>query len=76
MTDDADARLAGARTHKIRAIASSLAVQATFALRDVIQAATWATPTVFASYYLREISGLEGRLHTVGPCIAAGSEIR
>ena len=58
--------------HELRALATSLAVQATFALEDIVQAATWSTPAIFTSYYLRDVSGLQGQLHVIGPCIAAG----
>ena len=71
-----DLALSQASTHEIRAISTSLAQQATFALEDVISAASWATPSVFASYYLRDVSGLEGGLNVIGPIIAAGQRIQ
>jgi hypothetical protein len=71
-TDD-DCRLAGARVHEIRAIAASMVHQATFALNDVMAAATWATPSVFISHYLRDMtSQLEG-LNSIGPVVSAGA---
>lgn len=45
-------------THEVRALATSLAVQATVGLSDVAAAATWANPTVFTDYYLRHVSGI------------------
>jgi len=45
-------RRSGILPLEIHALASSLAVQSTFALTDVLGAAQWATPLVFASFYL------------------------
>ena len=72
---DQDLALVQASTHEIRALSTSLAQQATFALEDIISAASWATPSVFASYYLRDVSGVEGGLNVIGPIIAAGQRI-
>ena len=74
--NEEDAALASTSVHELRALAASLAVQATFAIEDVVKAATWSTPSIFASYYLRDVSGLQGRLHVIGPCIAAGKILR
>lgn len=67
--------LAQARPHEVRAVASSLALQATFALSDILDAAQWATPSVFAEYYLRDVSMFDGKLHTLGPLIVANQRI-
>ena len=71
-----DASLMATSVHELRALAASLAVQATFALEDIVKAATWSTPAIFTSHYLRDVSGLQGRLHVIGPCIAAGKILR
>ncbi len=71
--NEQEAELASTSVHEVRALAASLAVQATFALSDVLKAATWATPTTFASYYLRDMSGVQGKLHVLAPCVVAGS---
>lgn len=71
-----DARIVGARVHELRAIASSLAVQATFKMEDVLNAASWKSSTTFTSFYLRDVSGLQGQLQVIGPCVAAASLIR
>ncbi len=63
--------LTSTRVHEIRAIAASLALQSTFALSDVLSAAQWSTPSVFASYYLRDVSAFDGRTHSLGPVIIA-----
>ena len=72
---DQDLALSQVSTHEVRAISTSLAQQATFALEDIVAAASWATPSVFAAYYLRDVSGLEEGLHVIGPIIAAGQRI-
>ena len=72
---DEDARLASTSVHEIRALASSVAVQSTFALADVLRAAAWATPSTFASHYLREVSGLCDGTHVLSPCVVAGSTV-
>ncbi len=70
-----DARLASTSVHEIRALAASIALQSTFALSDVLRAAAWATPCVFAAYYLRDVSGLRDGLHVLSPCVVAGSTV-
>jgi len=67
-----DITLSSDNTHEIRALAASLAVQSTYAITDVLSAATWATPSTFASFYLRDVSGVQGQLHVTGPCVIAG----
>lgn len=64
--------LASVSVHEVRAIASSLAVQSTFALEDVLGAAQWATPSVFASFYLRDVSSFDGHLFSLGSLVVAG----
>ncbi len=67
----ADLLISSVNTHEIRAIASSLALQATHSLDHVMATAKWAQHSTFTSYYLREVSGIQGQLHTIGPCIVA-----
>ena len=62
-------------THEIRALAASLALQANFSLANVLGAATWANPTTFTEFYLRDVSGLQGRLHVIAPCVVAGTTL-
>ncbi len=71
-----DCRLSQTSVHEVRAIAASLAYQATYALNDVLKAATWASPTTFIDHYLRDVTGLQGRLHVIAPCIVAGKTLR
>ena len=74
--DDSEAlALAQARPHEVRAVASSLALQATFALNDILAAAQWSTPSIFAAHYLRDVSMFDGKLHTIGHLIVANKQI-
>ena len=73
---DEDARLTSTSVHEIRALAASIALQSTFALSDLLRAATWATPSMFASHYLRDVSGLRDGTHVLSPCVVAGSTVR
>ena len=70
-----DLTLSDARVHEIRAIATSLALQSTFALTDIISAAQWKTPSIFASFYLRDTSVYDGKTHSFGPLIVAGQRL-
>lgn len=67
-----DCQLSSTSTHEVRALAASMAYQATFALSHILASATWAQPTTFIEHYLRDVSGLQGRLHVIGPCVVAG----
>lgn len=67
-----ECRLYQTSTHEVRAIAASLALQATYSLDDVLAAASWANSTTFTEYYLRDVTGLQGKIHVIGPCIIAG----
>ena len=71
-----DRTLPNVNVQEVRAIAASLLHQATYSIEQVLAMATWASPTTFTSYYLREVSGLEGSLHTISPCIVAGHQVR
>jgi hypothetical protein len=72
---DEDCRLSLSSVHEVRAIASSLAFQATYALNDVLRAATWSNPTTFIDHYLRDVSGLQGKIHVLAPCVVAGKTL-
>ena len=69
---DTDLRITGVKAHEIRAISTSLALQATHALSSVIATATWKSHSTFTSFYLKDMSGQQENLHTIGPCVVAG----
>ncbi len=68
---ESDLTISSVNTHEVRAIAASLAFQATHFLDHVMATAKWANHSTFTSYYLREVSGVQGQIHTIGPCIVA-----
>ena len=70
---EGDIILSNAKVLEIRAIASSLAYQTTYSIDDVLSAASWSNHTTFTDYYLREVSGLEGKLHVLTPLVVAGT---
>ena len=63
------------RAHSIRGMAISSAFFRNWSLRSVLEAASWRSNTVFASFYLRDLSfNLDG-VHSLGPFVAAGERI-
>ena len=74
-TDSQALALATPKVHEIRAVAASLALQSTFSLEDILGAAQWSTPSVFASFYLRDVSSFDGKMHAFGPVIVAGQRL-
>ena len=66
-----DTQLALMSIHKIGPLATSLAIQAMFALSDILNAATWATPSTSVSHYLHDVTGLQGHLHALWPYVVA-----
>ena len=70
-----DTHLAVTSVHEIRALATSLVIQANFALFDTSKAATWATPSMFASHYLQDVSGIQGQLHVLSLYVVVGHSL-
>ena len=69
---DADALWEGAspRAHSIRGVATSAAFLSNCSVSKVLEAATWGSNPVFASFYFRDISF---PLNGCSPFVAAGS---
>ena len=61
------------RAHDVRAMATSLAFARNLPVPQILEAATWKSASVFASFYLREISFEKGDVHSLSPCVAAGA---
>ena len=64
-------KLSSARTHEVRALASSLAFKGSIELEEVLRACTWKNANTFTSHYLRDVSTFAGSLHSLGPVVAA-----
>ena len=60
------------KAHSIRSMATSLAFARNLAISSILEAATWKTNSVFASFYLKEFSFESGDIRSLGPCVAAG----
>ena len=70
---DTDCKLHQTSVHEVRALAASMSFQATYSLDNVLSAAQWAQPTTFINHYMRDVSGLQGRVHRINPCVIAGT---
>ena len=68
-------QLSSARTHEVRALASSMAFRGSMELEEVLKACTWKSSNTFASHYLRDISSFEEDLYSLGPLVAAQSVV-
>ncbi len=73
--DDQTASLSGTSTHAIRGLAASLAFRGTASLEDVLSACSWKSHNTFTSHYLKDVSGIMGGLHRLGPLVAAQSVV-
>ena len=68
-------QMSSARTHEVRALASSMAFRGSMELEEVLKACTWKSANTFATHYLRDVSSFEEDLHSLGPLVAAQSVI-
>ena len=68
-------KLSSARTHEVRALASSMAFRGSIELEEVLRACTWKSANTFTTHYLRDVSAFSDDLHSLGPLVAAQSVI-
>ena len=61
------------KAHDVRAVATSLNFHSNLSLSRIIEAATWKTPSVFASHYLKDVQLIYQNCRALGPIVAAGS---
>ena len=59
------------RAHELRALSASWAYMSFVPLEEILRAAVWASPSVFAEHYLRDFQGQADNLRAMGPVIAA-----
>ena len=69
------ARLLRVKAHEVRAVATSLLWQTNRRLSDVMDAACWRTPSVFANHYLRPVQRVQEDVFSLGPVVAAGGVV-
>ena len=60
------------RAHSIRGVVTSALFLQNWSVSKVLEAATWRSNPVFASFYLRDISFALDGCRSLGPFVAAG----
>ena len=63
------------RTHSVRGVATSVLFRRNWSVSRVLEAATWKSNPVFASFYLRDVSLAFDGFRALGPVVAAGSVV-
>ena len=63
------------RAHDVRSISTSVAFHRNWSVSSVLESATWASSSVFSSFYLRDIQHEFDGLLSLGPFVAAGTRI-
>ena len=64
------------RAHDIRSVSISVAFHRNWSVSTVLESATWASSSVFTSFYLRDLQHEFDGILSLGPFVAAGSRIR
>ena len=63
------------RAHEVRSVSTSVAFHRNWSVTSVLESATWASSSVFSSFYLRDIQHEFDGLLSLGHFVAAGSRI-
>ena len=63
------------RAHEVRSVSTSVTFHRNWSVSSVLESATWASSSVFSSFYLRDIQHEYDGLLSLGPFVAAGSRI-
>ena len=63
------------RAHDVRSVSTSVAFHRNWSVSSVLESATWASSSVFSSFYLRDIQHEFDGLLSLGPFVAAGTRI-
>ena len=61
--------------HSVRGVATSVLFMRNWSVSRVLEAATWKSNLVFASFYLRDVSLAFDGFRALGPVVAAGSMV-
>ena len=61
--------------HSVRGVATSVSFLRNWSISKVLEAATWRSNSVFASFYFCDISYVFQGLRSFGPFVAAGSVV-
>ena len=74
-----DSRAAGEgvspRAHSVRGVSTSVLFMRNWSVSRVLEAATWRSNPVFASFYLRDVALVFDGFRALGPVVAVGSVI-
>ena len=68
--------MSNTRTHELRALSASLAFRGNIDLEDIMSSCSWHAHSTFSSFYLRDVSAMQGQLYTLGPLVVAQSVIQ
>ena len=63
------------RAHSIRSMGTSVAFLRNWKVSSILTAATWKSPSVFTSFYLKDIEFQLDEMHSLGPFVAAGQVV-
>ena len=63
------------RAHSVRGVATSVLFMRNWSVSRVLEAATWKSNPVFASFYLHDVSLAFDGFRALGPVVAAGSMV-
>ena len=63
------------RAHSVRGVATSVSFLRNWSISKVLEAATWRSNSVFASFYFRDISYVFQGLRSLGQFVAAGGVV-
>ena len=63
------------RAHSIRGVSTSTAFARNWSIQQVLEAATWRSNSVFASFYLRDVTFKLEDWRSLGPFVAAGQVV-
>ena len=64
------------RAHSIRGVATSALFLWNWLVSKVLEAATWRSNPIFASFYLRDVSFALDGCHSLGPFVATGGVLQ
>ena len=63
------------KAHDLRGVATSMAFRLNVSLTDIMQAATWRSPSTFSNFYLKEVANSSKGWSALGPFVAAGAVV-
>ena len=64
------------KPHSIRSVATSACFLRNWSVTKVLEAATWKSNSVFASFYLKDVAFTLDNCQSLGPFVAAGDLVR